>query len=510
MVSYKLDPKYAALLADINAVILEKPNTKFEQLTCVGLNSDLNMLVATLTMKLSSGYSGNLCTAGSREYVAFWAYMYDQIEGVCIWQYLGTSSVNVYDVKNTTGLEYAVTLPYDFSNYQDKCGKPKILKIRAILSWQTPPPTNNWSYNPIWGNIVDSVIQLKPTLVPTGGLNIPFISAVGGMAVENISGNPQTVISSALGAGFANGPSILGGFNAIDSPFGGSIAICGHISNPPNNPQLGAKLKYKVQCRKIGEPNWTDISNPFWIWISKWDGVAWTMIVQKQIATNGYYEYQEDFLMPDQSFVEGNVLSQLYTPISDGDGLYEIRLLVLDATAPVIIGVPIGHRSSNVVKIEIDNTPMKAELTIDLVSDEDFIDKQGAVTTSPMGECGTNTVGKYIIGRFSVRDVGVTPNFNYYGFDLLPAKIKNVSTPQNFKHLPIATSYPVVPTSGIILPPPSPLTKPLPDGVWQLDTHYLPPCGYVVRISGKDRTIVNSGSIGWYFEETAGFCLSAN
>ena len=140
MVKYKLDPKFSKIVENIDFILAEKPNTKYEELHCVGLNYDLDQLVATLTVKLPCGYSGDLCAKGSYEYVAFWAYVWDNIEQNCHWKYLGTSSVNVHDIKNIPpeGLQYAVFLPVDLSGYKDKCSKPKIIKIRAILSWQSP------------------------------------------------------------------------------------------------------------------------------------------------------------------------------------------------------------------------------------------------------------------------------------------------------------------------------------------------------------------------------------
>lgn len=47
-------------------------NTTYEELKCVGYNPDLNLLKAVVWVKLSSGFLGNLCSAGSQEYVRFY------------------------------------------------------------------------------------------------------------------------------------------------------------------------------------------------------------------------------------------------------------------------------------------------------------------------------------------------------------------------------------------------------------------------------------------------------
>jgi hypothetical protein len=44
-------------------------------------------------------------------------------------------------------------------------------------------------------------------------------------------------------------------------------------------------------------------------------------------------------------------------------------------------------------------------------------------------------------------------------------------------------------------------------GTWKLDTHTMDACGYIIRLDTVDRTIVNSGAIGWWNYDSVGFCL---
>ncbi|MCW4045311.1 MAG: hypothetical protein NWE94_07340 [Candidatus Bathyarchaeota archaeon] len=470
MVQYKLNPSLSQFIESVEAVLAEKPNVKFEELRCVGLNYDLDTLVATLVVKLPCGYSGGLCTQGSYEYVAFWAYVYDQIEQMCYWRYLGTSSVNVHDIKNLPkdGLQYAVSLPYDFSNYKNKCSKPKVLKIRAILSWNTPPPTSNPNYSPVWGNTVDALIQLKPLSVDQDQ-QVPFISVVGGMAVESISGNTLSVVPSSLGDGYANGPSVYGGFSALESPFGGVIAICGHISNPPNDPAPAGKLKYKVQFKKTGQPNWQDITNTFKIWISQWNGLFWSMSSQNQIATGGYYTYEEDLTPPNQRFVEGDVLAQWHTPVAEGDGLYEIRMLLYKPGAPAAPGVPADHVASNIVKVRVDNTRPNAAVSLDI------------------GPCAKITIGETITGTFTATD----PHIANYSISIEPA----TANPPTFL-TPSPESYPAMPAPGRT------------DWPFEIQTTAATtPCGYVIKVHVWDRAIINNSRPGNYNSASVGLCL---
>jgi len=122
---YTADPKYKNIMKYTKFIYLPKPSINYEQLTCVGLNYNRDMLEATLSIKRPYGYSGELCKArGSYEYVAFWIYYRNPRTGKCKWKYVGTGRVNVHDIKKIPrgGLHYAVYAPFDFS------GIKKILK----------------------------------------------------------------------------------------------------------------------------------------------------------------------------------------------------------------------------------------------------------------------------------------------------------------------------------------------------------------------------------------------
>ena len=48
-------------------------NTTYEQLVCIGYRPQLKRLDGVVQIKQSGGYSGGICTAGSQEYVRFFA-----------------------------------------------------------------------------------------------------------------------------------------------------------------------------------------------------------------------------------------------------------------------------------------------------------------------------------------------------------------------------------------------------------------------------------------------------
>jgi len=470
---YVLDPDFSEVINGVDLVLAEKTNTKYEELKCVGLNYDEEALVATLTVKRPYGYSGNLCSDGSYEYVGFWAYVWDQIEQMCYWKYLGKSRVNVHDIANIPpeGLQYSVYLPVDFSNYSDECTKPKLLRVRAIMSWQSPPPTNNPYYEPVWGNKVDAIIQVKPRPNLTPGEQKPIIWAIGGMAVESISGNPYTTELSSIGDGYANGISLGGGFSALESPFGGVVRISGVITNAPNNPPTeDEKLRYKMQYRKyMAETDWHDMTNPFRIWIRK-DGIPSGYIDQE--ADRGYYRYQKDLSQPIVTEVQDDVIAIWRTHSIEGvggDGLYEVRVLLEKLGEPADGDCPANHVCSENFKVMVDNTVPTVEITLD------------------SGPCEQFTPGSLISGTFKALD----PHIGNYKFVVLP-----YSPPAGaLTHTPSAVAYDTLAAPGVT------------SGIFALDTSEMKPCGYVIDLWVYDRTIVNNYKQGNRNHAPVGFCL---
>ena len=58
----------------IDELLLDLDKTRYEELTCVGLQPDQATLYATIAVKQDFGYGGDLCTGpGGREYVRFFA-----------------------------------------------------------------------------------------------------------------------------------------------------------------------------------------------------------------------------------------------------------------------------------------------------------------------------------------------------------------------------------------------------------------------------------------------------
>lgn len=430
-------------------------NTSFEELECIGLNPNQTALVGVIRVKLPSGYAGGPCTAGSREYVTFWG---DFDNNGSYETCLGTTSVNVHDITPLPqgGLEYSVFLPVDLDKYRRPCQEGAVVvPIRAILSWQVAPPCANPNFVPVWGNREHTLIHIKSGIPPVGHPGL--IETVGSMHVDSINS-----------AGYANGPSILLGFPAIDAPFGGEVVITGRLSNPPDTSAGEAPLRYKIVVSDGGVPEM--VTNTFEIGLSQvLDGVPGFLPNADQIAdADGFYTYREDLTPGDgnpQIFVVGNVLGRWQT--AGKTGTWTIRIVVRDADG--------NEYPSNIVTVRLDNEGPQ-------------IPPGSFRITSGGGNCADFTIGDTIRGDYTVTDehmlsisFGVLPNFGVGTFSTLPPR-------------PLPRVYPDLPTGGE-------------SGEWLLDTTGMPRCGYVVRLSASDRTIVNSGPNHWSAADYIGLCL---
>ena len=150
------NPNYFGNLTEstFKPVLTIQGDTAYESLGCVGYNPQFEQLRATINIKLDGGYSGAICTIGSNEYVRF----YLSYDGGTTWLDQGLTAVNVFDVPGPKPLEYAVTL--SISPKEDFCFEQNLPLVRAILSWNSPPPVNSPAWVPVWGDTLDAQIQI--------------------------------------------------------------------------------------------------------------------------------------------------------------------------------------------------------------------------------------------------------------------------------------------------------------------------------------------------------------
>jgi hypothetical protein len=443
----ELFPGLGLDLGDLIGPLLDPPgDTTFEALNCVGLNPNTSDLVGILSVRKATGYSGDLCTAGSYEYVAFWV---DWGDGAG-WSYVGTTSVQVHDLAGTPaeGLGYGVFLPFPaVVSHRKPCGDgPQTARIRAVLSWQAPPPPADPHWRPVWGNHVETTVLIPPG-VPLDG-HAPYIDTIGSMKTELI----DTI------TGRASGAAVSAGFIASNSPFGGQVFFTGHIANPADVVGGGAPpMKFKIWISADDGATWNGVTTIFPIWTTELLNGVWqtpTKVTQAP-DPDGFYTYYEDLTGSSLRYVAGNVLARWDTA---GDSRWLVYMEARDA-ANNVLGVTAPQR------IQLDNTHPTALVKI----------------TSGGGSCGDFRIGDTIDGSYLSTDNEVWR----------------------------AVGFGVDPSSGGTLTFASTGTQPAvgQSGEWHLDTTGMTPCGYVLRMRATDATIVNSGYVGLEAEDATGFCL---
>ena len=441
---FELFPGLATIdVSKLIAIVIDpQGNETYEEIGCVGLNPRTTDLVATIDLKLSSGYSGNLCSAGSDEYVAFWV---DWEDGGG-WQYVGTGSVNVHDIATipSAGLGYAASVPFpQLLSHRQPCGDgPKTARIRAVLSWATPPSTTDPYKVPYWGGHSETLVLIPPgEAISDGGPQLDTIGSMDIAEIDNVSG-------------LATGPAVAVGFTAYHSPFGGQVWFTGRVVNRAGTAYGGPGIYYRIWIYSDG--SWSFMKSPFTAWVTTFGSPPVPVSQSPQTLPapfgEGWYPYLED-----SAALKGVAQNALgYWP-STGDGQAWIYMETKDGLGWL------GNATSPKL-IQLDNTWPNDAIDI----------------TSGGGSCGDFKVGDTIDGSYWASD---NEALDHVAFSLEPF-------PKFISHA--------------VTSPPS-LT--FQSGTWQLDTTGLAPCGYVVRLDAVDRTIVNSGSVGFDTPAFTGFCL---
>ncbi|HEX4756618.1 MAG TPA: hypothetical protein VH308_01510 [Terracidiphilus sp.] len=136
------------------AVLKIQQETTYESLACVRYNPRFEQLQATVSINQNIGYSSAQCRYGSDEHVRF----YLSYDGGSTWKDQGLRTVNVYDTRGRKPAEYRVSV--GIGPAQTFCFMQKPPLVRAILSWNSPPPADTPEWAPVWGNVIEAQIQI--------------------------------------------------------------------------------------------------------------------------------------------------------------------------------------------------------------------------------------------------------------------------------------------------------------------------------------------------------------
>jgi hypothetical protein len=458
-------------------------DTAFEELTCAGYNPQTRELEGVIQVKQSNGYSGGLCTAGSTEYVSFFAFFGG------VWHALGTAQVQVHDLnaaKPAHPISYAV---FRISNLTSMpCEQLEGVPLRAILSWQTPPTGPN--FVPVWGNVVNTNVQ--PQFAPNPDEHARLMR-IGRVTISGISN----------ATGLANPTGVAGDCAGDDSPFGGSPTVEGDFipkidvfDHTTGLVLVGTKpIIYQVWITPdVGAP--FQLTNPFGIALFPPNSMVPVVVTQHVdlplgpvfggVAGAKYYTYMES----DLQAVNPRTLAVFEAGgLSEGNYTIEIHGYAWDG----INYVPIAVQSK---MIHVYNGYPHLELTAGGILVPEQRPQVFITITAPSGDCGDVQVGDTIQGSYSVTD----EFFSSVSVALVPITIGGIPQPEN----PVVLSganfgqsevvYDTTNTNGT-------------SGTFTLSTVGMTPCGYTILLQAWDRALVSDSCSGHYNEEGVGFCL---
>jgi len=483
----------AQLGAILSAIEEAAGNTTYEELTCAGYNPQTRELEGVIQIKLNAGYSGGLCTAGSTEYVSFFAY----VGGV--WQSLGTATVNVHDLAAVTPgnpLMYAV---YRISNFtempcQDLTGVP----LRAILSWQTAPTGPD--FVPVWGNVLNTNVQ--PIIGAAGEGEQIRLMRIGGVTIEYIHDSDHLAYPS----------SVAGDCQGFHSPFGGEQIVEGDFTpkidvfNPVTGLVLpGAKpIIYQVWITRTDIASAPfQLTNSFGIALYPPDApfppVNFTQSVQPApapviggVAGTQYYQYMES----DLQAVNPRTLAVFEAGgLAEGDYQIEVRGWAFDGMSGNYLSIPSQDKT-----IHVFNGYPHTEFANDggtLVPYTAYC-PQVAIALTSVPDCASAPVGTLLTGSFSVTD----EFFSSLSIALVPITIGGSPALENAVVITadpgFATSYDATSASSTTGS----------HGTFTLDTTGMAACGYTILLQANDRALVNSLCYNHWNEIGVGFCLT--
>lgn len=341
-----------------------------------------------------------------------------------------------------------MALPVQLDPLRRSCKKPKVARIRAVLSWNTLPSTVDPDDLRYYGNRCDAHVHIQPG-EPDDGESAK-ISILGGVPLKEIDTlSSGCTLPSALmvpwGTPADMGPWSDGG---RECPFGGLVTVHGPFR---------AGRKYRISVRPAFGGSVITVANRIRVVDENGYG-AW----HYADPATGFFDYLDD------ASNQLNLLGAWST--GEMNGLWVIRLEV---------GVAAGGGG-----VAVTDTSPWFRIRLDNGRPTAAIDITG-------GGCGQYIAGMPINGTFVAQDT----HFGHFRLDTLPHSLAPPSPQKMVGGSPV----------GAYGNDPTPAGD---EDAWQLDTSAMVQCGYVVRLRVWDRTIVNSkpGSHNRASDDR-GFCL---
>jgi hypothetical protein len=324
--------------------------------------------------------------------------------------------VSAYDFTTLPdgGLCYSAVLPVDLDGFLAGCENPRVARIRAVLSWNSPPSTTDPDAVPTWGNRLDAHVLL-PATSSSGNLRV-----IGGIQVEDIHNVTGYTLADAEFQDVPFKADALG----RPCPFGGTVVVRG--------PAVTGG-RYRIWVSVDGGPEELLVAP---VRINPWGGSPFW----HNPAADLWFSYLGFLTNPSGVLAAWS---------SNGD--------------EAVIRLEVEGLGSESQRIRIDNTAPEVEVEI----------------TDPIGDCGLIGPGTMMSGTVSASD-------DHLGRWSLALE----GGPASFPGVGIAGGNSNV--SGLVWSTAAPADQ----------------CGYVLRVTASDRSIVHS-SYGSHNHRTAtvGFCV---
>ena len=161
------NPNYFGSLPDLgfHQVVEKKADSAYEALSCVSFNPATDRLEATVQIRRPYGYLGGLCSPGSHEHVRF----YISYDNGAQWTDVGLATIAVHDIAAGKSCDGSTWPPLSYvcgvqlAPRREPCKTPVLPLVRAILSWEVAPLPNMPGQQPIWGDVHECHVQIRPS-----------------------------------------------------------------------------------------------------------------------------------------------------------------------------------------------------------------------------------------------------------------------------------------------------------------------------------------------------------
>lgn len=465
------------LQIDVKAIAdaLLKPagqaDVTFEELVCVGLNTPLDTLGAVIKLKKNSGFSGDLCTQGSQEHVAFWA---DWDNNGSFDQYLGTASIRVHDIANipADGLYYNVDLPVNLTNRIKSCITPNVIRVRAVLSWQSLPSTTDPNALNTWGNRLDSVVQIRPAQAAKVEAELTHVGSVDRDLIDPVS---------YLVNGDTSNPTMHN-----NRPYGGWVSFNGII----NRNGFNGIIKYKIEFKKLGaaDSTYASVSTAENFQMIDFAPDPNLEFTDTQTPADGWFIYKENpaiGLYNETHYLAG------WSTAGLTDGAYTIRFTHTDALGFEVV--------ADTFSVIINNQPMSvsatANVAVDTTKDLDLVIDGGDC------HCYDKTATNHTV---SGHLRAVHPYFAVWSLNLQPSSHTHGTIPN-----PASRYYDALPNAGDVGNLGDITDNGDENAPWSVDVSAMDNCGYTVSLAAHSRVILNSNTtFPWYGVKAVGFSVT--